>query len=220
MATPGDVLPATVPHLGTAGAEYHMPESIPVWENNRVWKEMRNPELSDSSSPIQREAISKIHGLNLEKKINLSPDQSDTLKTMESSLLLGNLKTFETAMQKFKDDPESAKPIMDLLTKELKAAGLHARYDVGLSELADGKTEKSGTLTVSTAKDAHDWYRHDSTAILLHTNPKVKTWAENDVARVGGTEGQPPEAIKTPPDLAFREIGALTADRLLDNNVR
>ena len=180
---------------------------------------MRSPELCDSISPTQREAISKIHGLNLEKKINLSPDQSDTLKTMESSLLLGNLKTFETAMQKFKDDPESAKPIMDLLTKELKAAGLHARYDVGLSEVAGGKTEKSGTLTVSTAKDAHDWYRNDSTAIGLHTNPNVKTWAENDVARFGGIEGKTPEALKTGPDRALRKIGALTTHQLLYTNV-
>jgi hypothetical protein len=75
-------------------------------------------------------AQSKLDAMNFADKAALSPEQSDTLRTLETSILKGDLKSVETTLQQYKDHPEASKPFMDVLVKDLRAAGIDASFDV------------------------------------------------------------------------------------------
>ncbi len=114
--------------------------------------------LFDQPSDSERAAQTKLDHLNLGEKAALSPEQSDTLRRMETAILHGDLQGTEAILHKFKDDPDAAKPIMDVLVKDLEEAGIKASYDVNYPINAAGVAQRSGMFSLQTEKDGMDFF--------------------------------------------------------------
>ena len=172
---------------------------------------------SDLPSSTERSAERAINSLNLDDKLKLTPDQSDSLRKLESGILKGDLPSVEKSLQQYKGNPEAAKPVMDVLIKDLKAAGISASYDVDLPLTKDGGAEKSGILSLSTSKGGMDLYQGDNKEMTLYTNPKSTTFADHQIPRHPANGGYiSPEHKSIPADAALAVIGSTATSNLLE----
>ncbi len=118
-------------------------------------------------------------------------------------------------MHGFKDNPEAAQPIMNVLKKDLAAAGIEARYSVDSPTTAgaDGPAEKSGMFGLSTAKTPQERMTEGNTTMCMYTNPASHTWADNEIPREDGHGS--PNSIRIPSEQAFKEIGGRVLTAML-----
>ncbi len=151
---------------------------------------LRETEKSALPSASERAATQKMDNLNLSDKLYLSPDQSGTLKTMETAILRGDMNTLQSTLNSFKDSPSAATPIMNVMVKDLKAAGIRADWSVDYPLNSDNKAELSGMFSMSTAKDAQSWMTKDSNEMCLYTNPRSRAWAEHMIPDSGRPNDQ------------------------------
>lgn len=156
-------------------------------------------------SALEIRAQNHLDHLNLADKAALSPEQSDTLRNLETAFLRGDLKSVETTLQKYKGNPDAAKPFMDVLTKELSDAGIYAIYGVDPVLGVDGNT---GGLILDSAKTLAESRRADHKTLYLYTNPALPTTAE--LYRPKDIDAPP----MVDPDLAFKEITAQVRSNL------
>jgi hypothetical protein len=106
---------------------------------------------------------------------------------------------------------------MDILAKDLKAAGISASYDVDTPMTKDGTAAKSGMLSLSTSKGGMDQYTGDNKEMTLYTNPASNTIADHQIPRHPANGGyMSPEHKSLPPDGVLKEIGAKATSNLLD----
>jgi hypothetical protein len=168
---------------------------------------LRETEKSSLPSASERAATQKMDSLNFGDKLNLTHYQTTTLKTMETAILRGDMSTLQSTMNSYKDNPNAATPIMNVLVKDLRAAGIRADYSVDYPMNSDGKAELSGMLSLSTAKDAQEWHTKDSNEMCLYTNPKSAAWAEHMIPNSDDQTIRTPRFSKITPEYGLDIIG-------------
>jgi hypothetical protein len=157
-------------------------------------------------------AMKKLDHLNLADKAALSPEQSDTLRKMESGILKGDLKSVEDTLHKFKDNPEALKPMMDVLSKDLQQVGLRATYDVDKPMTDKGDAQPSGMFGLTTSMGPDDYFHKNTTEMCMYTNPASSSWAEHDTPAPDRSSS--PSFEKVSAASAFKEMGDLASRHL------
>lgn len=165
-------------------------------------------------SPSEKSAQSKLDGENLAEKLSLKPAESAMLRNIESAILKGDSSAVQNLLRQHHDNPEALKPMMDVLVKDLAAAGIRANYEVNvaLTDEVDSKGEKTGIFDMSTAKTPEDWMKKDSTFACFYTNPKSTGFANHEIP----LPNRSPESTDLPLDLGLKQIGVKAATNLLE----
>ena len=173
---------------------------------------LARPDVQPSRS--ENAAEWKINSLNLEDKMSLSPEQSDSLRKVESGILKGDLKSVEKNLQQYKNNPDAAKSLMDVLAKDLKSAGISADYDVDPSDSSQGGPARTGKLGLSTVS-LLDYETKEGKHVTMSTNPAEASFAGHDTPRpaTGNIRSPYHETIEAKDALA--SVGATAVNNLL-----
>lgn len=171
-------------------------------------------ESDRAMSPSEKSAQLKLDGENLAEKLSLKPAESAMLRKLESAILKGDSSAFQNLLRQHHGNPEALKPVMDVLVKDLAAAGIRANYqvNVALTDEVDSKGEKTGIFDMSTAKTPEDWMKKDSTFACFYTNPKSTGFANHEIP----LPNRSPENTDIPLDLGLKQIGVKVATNLLE----
>jgi hypothetical protein len=164
---------------------------------------------SDLPSASERSTQRRLDSLNLDDKMKLGPQESDTLRKVEASILRGDSKGVEDLLHQYKDRPGALTPIMDVLTKDLHAAGIDANYSVNFPMTDAGSAARSGMLSLDTAKNSVDSFTGDNRLMCFYTNPASSTWANRELGH-DTHDGyyHTPASTKIPNNEALQDIAA------------
>jgi hypothetical protein len=150
------------------------------------------------------QAQNKLNEMHLTEKASLSPKDSDTVRKLEASILSGDFKSAENIIHSFKDNPDQAKPLMDVLVKDLQAAGLEASYDVDPASNLPGKT---GILNIGTNNglipDSRGGFaRREREDLAFYTDPASPTFGNHEIPNKWGSV----DIQHISPELAFKAV--------------
>jgi hypothetical protein len=197
------------------------PEHMPHEETHDALRDQVHKAHTEPThgADMLRTAQSSLDKLHLDDKLNLTPEQSNTLRAMETSILKGDLKTVENTLNKYSKDPDALKPVMDVLIKDLKENGIRASYSVDFALTNDGQTaERTGMFGLTTAMTPEEWMTKPSKDMCIYTNPNSSTWASNETPVTLKDAMRSPISEDAAPADAFKTMGQIVAKHALEQN--